>query len=156
MNTDADQNTPQRNPEASGSGLAGKLLGAFGLMALPTWLLISAFVWLLRVFMAGGQQGGLNAAECWTCALVPALTFAYYILVSAAIWNSRWYVAGLILNGLYLFAVAILVFFTDGGFLIAPVMLVGPVLWFLHVMRMQRQSTNFAGSASDAGTPPIP
>jgi len=156
MNTDTDENAVQRNPETNGSGLAGKLLGAFGLMGLPTWSLLSAFVWLFRGFKAGGQQGGLNAVEGWICALIPALTFAYYFLVSAAVWNSRWYVSGLILNGLYLFAVTTLVFSTDGGFLVAPVMLVGPVLWFLHALRMQRQSASAAGSVSDTGAPPPP
>lgn len=153
MNMDADQNTVQRNPETNGSGLAGKLLGAFGLLALPTWLLLSAFAWLFRGFKPGALHTGPSEAQGWLCVAIPALTFAYYFLVSAAIWNSRWYVSGLIFNGLYLFAVATLVFSTDVGLLIAPVMLVGPGLWFLHAVRMQRRSANARGSASDAGTP---
>jgi hypothetical protein len=111
-------------------------------------------VWQFRGFKAGGQQGGLSAIEGWICALIPTLTFAYYLLVSAAIWNSRWCVAGLVLNGLYLFAVATLVFATDGGFLVAPVMLIGPVLWFLHAVRMQRQSPKTTDSVCDADAPP--
>lgn len=154
MNTDTDENAVQRNLETNDSGLAGKLLSTFGLMGLPTWLLLSAFVWLFRGFKAGGQQGGLSVIEGWICALIPTLTFAYYLLVSTAIWNSRWYVTGLVLNGLYLFTVATLVFATDGGFLVAPVMLIGPVLWFLHAVRMQLRSPKTTNSACDVGAPP--
>jgi hypothetical protein len=110
------------------------VLGGIGVFAWPT---LGFIAWLFHDWKPGGAQGGLSAFQVWFCALSLMAVSAYYIAVAASQW-SRWlFVTGAALHTALLISLVILISSTDGGFLIAPVILVGPVIWFIYAIRIR-------------------
>jgi len=108
-------------------------LGVLGVIGLFVWPFIGFVVWEFHDWKPGGAEGGLSSFQGWFCALCLVAVSAYYIAVAAVDWSRPLFRLGTVLHATLFVAVAILISFTDGGFVILPVTFVGPVLWMLYV-----------------------
>jgi hypothetical protein len=111
-------------------------LGVLGVIGLFAWPVMSLVVWLFHDWSPGGAEGGLSSFQGWFCALCLVAVSAYYIAVAAVDWSRPLFGLGALLHATLLVAVVILISFTDAGFLILPVISVGPVLWMLYAKRI--------------------
>jgi hypothetical protein len=107
-------------------------LGVLGGIGLLVWPILSLIAWLFHGFKPGGAQGGLSAFQGWFCALALVAVSAYYIAVAESTWSRRMFGFGVGFHTALFIAIAILISFTDGGLLIAPVIAVGPILWMIY------------------------
>ncbi len=112
-------------------------LGVLGGIGVFAWPALSFIAWLFHDWKPGGAQGGLSAFQGWFCALSLVAVSAYYIAVAASEWSQRLFVTGGVLHTALLISVVMLISSTDGGFLIAPVILVGPVIWLIYATRIR-------------------
>jgi hypothetical protein len=111
-------------------------LGFLGVLGLFVWPILSLLVSLFHGFKPGGPQGGLSSFQGWFCALSLVAVSGYYIAVAGGPWNRRLLRVGAALHAALLIAIFMLITSTDGGFLIAPVILVGPLLWTIYAARI--------------------
>ena len=111
-------------------------LGVFGFVGLLAWTVLSFVAWVFHDWKPGGAQGGLSLFQGWFCALCLVTVSAYYVAVSAAEWSRTLFRLGVVLHVALFVAVITLISFTDGGFVILPVIFVGPVLWMLYANRI--------------------
>jgi len=111
-------------------------LGVFGFVGLLAWTVLSFVAWVFHDWKPGGAQGGLSLFQGWFCALCLVTVSAYYVAVSAAEWSRTLFRLGVVLHVALFVAVLTLISFTDGGFVILPVIFVGPVLWMLYANRI--------------------
>jgi hypothetical protein len=101
------------------------------------WPFLCGLAWLFRGFKPGGPQGGLSTFQGWLCFLAPTVAFVYYLCVAEMKWSRRLFVVGVIIQLGVLVAAITLSCFTDGGFLVAPLLLVGPVAWLIYAIRVR-------------------
>jgi len=113
------------------------ILSVIGGICFWLWPFLCGLAWLFRGFKPGGAQGGLTAFQGWACFLTPTVAFIYYLCVAEMRWSRRLLVIGIIVQAGMLVAVFILFSYTDGGFLVAPLLLVGPIAWLVYAFRVQ-------------------
>jgi hypothetical protein len=111
-------------------------LGVIGFVGLLAWPVLSFVVWVFNDWKPGGAQGGLSLCQGWFCALCLVTVSAYYVAVSAGEWSRTLFRLGVVLHVALFVAVITLISFTDGGFVILPVIFVGSVLWMLYANRI--------------------
>ena len=111
-------------------------LGVLGFVGLFGWPVLSCVVWVLHDWKPGGAKGGLSLSQGWFCAVCLEAVSAYYIAVATVDWSRSLSRLGVVLHAALFVALATLISFTDGGLVILPVILVGPVLWMLYAKRM--------------------
>src|SRR5205823_7875008 len=111
-------------------------LGVLGGIGVFAWPALSFVAWLFHDWKPGGAQGGLSVFQGWYCALCLVAVSAYYVAVAAVEWCRRFFIVGLALHAALLMAVVMLISSTDGGFLIAPVICIGPVVWMVYAIRI--------------------
>lgn len=116
-------------------------LGVLGGVGLFAWPALSFIAWLFHDWKPGGTQGGLSAFQGWYCALSLFAVSAYYVAVAAAEWSRRLFIFGVALHAALFIAIVILISSTDGGFLIAPVIFVGPVVWMVYATRIRESKS---------------
>lgn len=115
-------------------------LGVLGGIGLFAWPILSLLAWLFHGFKPGGAQGGLSAFQGWFCALSLVAVSGHYIAVAGVTW-SRWlFGVGIALHTALFVAIVMLVSSTDGGFVIAPVIFVGPILWMIYAARTRESN----------------
>jgi hypothetical protein len=117
-----------------------KIVGGVGFWL---WPFLCSLAWLFRDFKPGGAQGGLSSFQGWLCFLAPTVAFIYYLCAADMKWSRRLFVVGVIIQVALLIAIVTLVSFTDGGFLVAPLLLVGPMAWLVYAIRI-RETQNAA------------
>jgi hypothetical protein len=100
------------------------------------WPALSFVALLFHDWKPGGARGGLSAFQGWFCVLSLMAVSAYYIAVSACDWSRRMFIVGAVLHAALVVAVVMLISFTDGGFLFAPVIAVGPMIWLFYATRI--------------------
>lgn len=130
------------------------ILGSIGLVGLALWLQLIALAALFWGFKAGGMQGGPSVAQRWFCALIPAVAFVYYFCIAAYEWSRRMLLIGIAVHLALLASVFTLVSVTDGGFIIAPGLLFGGILWIVYVL-FTKQNDNAAEQIAPH-EPPLP
>ena len=86
-------------------------LGVFGFLGLLAWPMLNFIAWVFHDWKPGGAQGGLSLFQ-------------------------GWFRLGVVLHVALFVAVSTLISFTDGGFVILPVIFVGSVLWMLYANRI--------------------
>ncbi len=101
------------------------------------WPFLCGLAWLFRGFKPGGPQGGLSTNQGWLCVIAPTVAFIYYLCIADMHWSRRLFVVGIITQAAFLMATITLVAFTDGGILVAPLLLVGPLAWLVYVIRVR-------------------
>lgn len=116
------------------------LLGVFGGIGVFAWPALSFIAWLFHDWTPGGAQGGLSAFQGWFCFLSLVAVSAYYIAVAASEWSQRLFFTGAALHIALLISV-VMFSTTDGGLLVAPVILVGPVVWFIYALRIRESKS---------------
>jgi hypothetical protein len=114
------------------------------------WPFLCGLAWLFRGFKPGGAQGGLTAFQGWLCFLAPTVAFTYYLCVAEMRWTRRLFIVGMIVQAGMLVTVITLSSRTDGGFLVAPLLLVGPMAWLFYAVRV-RETHN---AAQQSGSSP--
>ena len=119
-----------------------KALRALGFVGLLGWPVLSFVFWVLHDWKPGGAKGGPSLFQGLFCAVCLEAVSAYYIAVAAVAWSRRLSRLGAVLHAALFVAVITLISFTDGGFVILPVIFVGPVLWMLYAKRIDE--SNFA------------
>lgn len=102
------------------------------------WLALCGLGWLFRDFKPGGSVGGLSSWQSWFCTLVPAATFIYYTGIGLLYWSKHLFLIGVLLHLLLLGTITLLAAFTDGGFILIPVLLIGPILWIVFSVEIGR------------------
>lgn len=113
-------------------------LGVLGGVGLLAWPALSFIVWVFHDWKPGGAQGGLSVFQGWFCALSLVAVSAYYIAVATAMWSRRLFGVGVVLHAAVFVAVVTLISSTDGGFVIVPVIFVGPILWMIYAARIRK------------------
>ena len=108
------------------------LIGFVGLIGLALWLMLIAIATFFHGFKPGGPQGGPSMIQGWFCAATPVIAFVYYYFVAGSDWTPRMLFTGIAVHIALLASVATLVFVTDGGFLVAPGLLSGALLWTVY------------------------
>lgn len=116
---------------------ARNILRIVGAVGLWLWPLLCGLAWLFRGFKPGGAQGGLTVVQGWLCVLAPTTAFIYYLYVADMSWTKRSVAAGVLVHCALLISVVVLVTATDGGFLVAPFLLVGPAAWVVVLRKLQ-------------------
>jgi len=116
---------------------AQNILRIVGAVGLWFWPLLCGLAWLFRGFKPGGAQGGLTLAQGWLCVLAPTVAFIYYLCVAEMRWTKRLFAVGVLVQFPLLLSVIVLVSATDGGFLAAPFLLVGPVAWVIYWRKLE-------------------
>jgi hypothetical protein len=117
-----------------------RIVGGVGFLL---WPFLCGLAWLFRGFKPGGAQGGLTAFQGWLCFLAPTVAFTYYLCVAEMRWTRRLFVVGMIAQAGMLAAVITLSSCTDGGVLVAALLLVGPMAWLFYAVRV-RETHNAA------------
>lgn len=114
-------------------------LGMLGVIGLFIWPMLGSAAWLFSDWQPGGAQGGLSALQGWYCVLSIVAASAYYVAVAVSEW-SRWlFIVGLAFHAALLMAIVMLASFTGAGFLVAPVLFAGPVLWMVYLVRIRER-----------------
>lgn len=116
---------------------ARTILRITGSIGFWLWPFLCGLAWLFHGFKPGGAQGGLTAFQGWLCFLAPTVSFIYYLCVAEMRWSRRLFVIGIIVQAGMLVAVVTLSSCTDGGFLVAPLLLVGPFAWLVYAVRVR-------------------
>jgi hypothetical protein len=116
---------------------ARTILGIVGSIGFWAWPLVCGLAWLFRGFKPGGPQGGLTALQGWLCALAPTVAFIYYLCVAELRWTKRLLVFGMVVQFPLILSALVLVCATDGGFLVAPFLVVGPVAWVIYWRKLE-------------------
>lgn len=113
-------------------------LGVLGSLGLLIWPTLSFLSLLFHNWKPGGSQGGLSVYQSGFCALTLISVSAYYVWVAKTEWRAGLFGAGIVLHMALFVAIVMLASFTDGGFLIAPVISIGPVLWMAYVALIRK------------------
>ena len=107
------------------------LIGFVGLTGLALWLLLIAITTFFHGFTPGGPQGGPSMIHGFV-AIPPVVTFVYYYFVAGSDWTRRMLFTGIAIHIALIASVAVLFSATDGGFLVAPGLLFGALLWTIY------------------------
>lgn len=109
------------------------MIGGIGLFAYPA---LSLVAWLFHDWKPGGSQGGLSMLAGWYCVVCLMVVSAYYVAVAAVEWCRRFLIVGLAIHLALFLAAVILISATDAGWLIAPMICLGPALWLVYATRI--------------------
>jgi hypothetical protein len=126
-----------RNVAESNMATARTILRIVGAIGIWAWPFLCGLAWLFHDFKPGGAQGGLTTVQGWLCALAPTVAFIYYRCVAEMRWTKRLFAVGVLAQFSLLLSVIVLVSATDGGFLVAPFLLVGPVVWVIYWRKLE-------------------
>jgi hypothetical protein len=110
---------------------ARTFLRLFGGIGFILWPLLYGLAWVF----ARSDRIAFSSFQAWLTFLAPFAAFIYYLYVTEMKWSRLIFVVGLIIHAGVFFALLTLMAFTDGGFLVAPLLLVGPITWLTYAAR---------------------
>lgn len=112
-----------------------RILGFLGFAGGVLWFFFSMLVLMFRGFKAGGPQGGMSGLQWFLCLGAVMFGFIYYAVVSMSQWTRPLLIVGGVIHVAALIAIVSILSFSDGGFIIAPFLLIGPVVWLAYATK---------------------
>lgn len=133
------------------------ILRIVGVIGAWVWPLLCGIAWVFRGLSSlDGGQIVLSTAQGWLCFLGPMVAFIYYLCIADMKWSRCLLVVGIIVHIAMLLVILTFVAFTDGGVLVTPLLLVGPVAWLVYAVGVGEKRYVAEPSAAPNGGPATP
>jgi len=100
-------------------------------------------------FTPGGSEGGITGWLSWFCFLVPTATFFFYGFLPQSSTRRRGFLAvGILLHICMMVVIIAVVSISGGGFVVMPLLLIGPVIWLRLVSGMDQPENAYPDGSS--------
>jgi hypothetical protein len=111
---------------------AGCILRVVGVVGFWFWPLLCGIAWAFVGIRPETAQTVFVTFRGLIWFLAPMFTFVYYLCLVDLKWSRRLLVIGMLIHLCLLAAIITLSASTDGGILVTPLLLVGPVAWLVY------------------------